>query len=1438
MERPNYIVDNLNRPAKVIYPNGKTISYIYDGAENLSKIIDSALGSITYQYDLLDRIIKVIYPNGKVISYAYDPVGNRIRTTYPNGEVVYYNYNKNNWLSEVIAGNKKTCFEYDKAGRLIKKTLPNGIIVAYTYNSAGRLIRLVTTNANNSTLFDFSYGIDAVGNYLEVNKNSGDSIKKTHFTYDPLYRLTKVKYPDGNKTKYKYDHMGNRLSMKASFISNNNKLSSYLGMALGNLEILWNKARYTYDSENRLVKGNDIEFKYDDIGNLVERRTGNKITRFEYDYENRLVKIEYPDGTYNQYTYDALGRRISKRYPDGKTVFYLYDGHNLIQEVIDKGHVIASYIYDLGIDHSISMTRNGKTYYYLYDHLGSVIALTDESGNIVVKYEYDTWGNVIKENGDIPNPFRFTGREWDEESKLYYYRARYYDPIIGRFISKDTIESNPLNAQSLNKYVYVDNNPQTNVDPFGLISATLSKFLRNSPSPPRFSVPQTPSMWQLWLQQGPFKIHTPLQGVDNFLSSLGSQLLKDGGSAMSPMISGLSKAVKLTNFIPSFFNPDPVDAFTSAVHTGTSIAGGLFGASQGAQWGAVAGFAVGNFPGAFVGSVLGGALGGMVGGQAFTHLGRFIAHSIETSGQNILNAIQSHVGGVLFDKSAEISTDLEEITGAYWDDKLGQIVLVGKKNENREELYVPRMDKDHLAVAMRAVFSGDNLGVSIDPPPGHLESGRFPSDGTKMSVRYLGSTKNTLFGAIMFEADRLLKNLSMGIDNETRKEISSNVSGFQNELDLSLQHGSERKSAWHRMWFVIEDMRLEMVVKEAADRNALTFGKATLKVKAEYISKTNEKNPGVDPIAEHFAKHFTIHYDEFAKEFPVLERLRELAKISAIVKWLKNSGKPIDLSFLNTHEFIEVPTPEDTVGITASKSKRWQEGNITHTQTYSLYGGVDFDFKYQAVRDDEEALTLKNAVQKSKPCEATLSWDFNFKGKPQRALVFPVGKTNGNYTTVHTDFTVPISDRIKLELARCYDSFNLKTSIFGYGWNLKIPYEIFIINKQKTNSPILIINKLKGKSYKHILVEDKQDYFLVNEEREEGDKTSFTYDPQKSIKRNADSGFTYKEDEFTCHFDSQGKMTSMVDKNNKGLNYTYEGNRVVRISDSYENIIRLIYDQKGRVKQAICPGQIMISYQYSPSGDLIGVSENGVNVKSYVYDAYLRLIKAMDAKEKAILRNSYDSLGRVIRKRQDTIVDPEGNQIIKTYDDTYRLIKEEDRKGNTIFYEYDKQNNLSKTNLTDKQRRTTVFEYNKDERVKRIINPLKHSVDISYDIVGNITSFVDTNKNITSLKYDENGNLLVVQDAIGNQWKQEFDHLSRFKGIVDSLGNKVEFEYIGNDNKLKSVTSSEGIMQYQYDKKGLLTKYIDPNGNSIEFIYDLKGNMIEVKDALDRKWSL
>ena len=162
-----------------------------------------------------------------------------------------------------------------------------------------------------------------------------------------------------------------------------------------------------------------------------------------------------------RYQYDALGRRVSRQGKSvGVTAKYTYDGLDVILD--DGGEGIVKYQNGLGIDNKLKMVSNGNAKYFLQDHLGSTVSLTDSSGAVVSSANYDSFGNSTN---NLTTRYQYTGREKDEFTGLMYYRARWYDANLGRFISEDPIG---FAGGDANLFGYVKNNPQNFVDATGL----------------------------------------------------------------------------------------------------------------------------------------------------------------------------------------------------------------------------------------------------------------------------------------------------------------------------------------------------------------------------------------------------------------------------------------------------------------------------------------------------------------------------------------------------------------------------------------------------------------------------------------------------------------------------------------------------------------------------------------------------------------------------------------------------------------------------------------------------------------------------------------------------------------------------------------------------------------------------------------------------------
>ena len=198
---------------------------------------------------------------------------------------------------------------------------------------------------------------------------------------------------------------------------------------------------------------------YDANGNTLSDAQGRSFT---WDFENRLTQAVNPSVGTTTFKYDPFGRRIQKSGPLG-TTNYLYDRMNLVAEIDSSGNVLARYTQRKGVDQPLAQLRSGTTSYYEQDGLGSITSLSNAAGAVAETYTYDSYGKPTASTGTLTNPFQYTGREFDTETGIYYYRARYFDPTAGRFLNQDPIRF----GGGANFYAYTRNNPVARIDPFG-----------------------------------------------------------------------------------------------------------------------------------------------------------------------------------------------------------------------------------------------------------------------------------------------------------------------------------------------------------------------------------------------------------------------------------------------------------------------------------------------------------------------------------------------------------------------------------------------------------------------------------------------------------------------------------------------------------------------------------------------------------------------------------------------------------------------------------------------------------------------------------------------------------------------------------------------------------------------------------------------------------
>ena len=475
----------------------------------------------TYTYfadQMLQSVQTTFRGNTRVVSYLYDAADNRIKVTYPDAKFVDYTFDANQRMKRVTPswiGGGFTEYTYDDAGRLDLTTLPSstGVTMDYAYDDADRLTGITNTKSGVGTISSHAYVPNPNGNRTSATDYDGVTTTTTTFDYDVLDRLTGAHYQAPlSDVIYGYDAAGNRTTQTVDLnpsITHTNDAADQLTQISGvpapnthdkngNLLRIGNDSNndFIFDNAGRLIRngpcrsdlngtgtvdGADIGIvrarfnggEGDDLYDLLQDVDSNRVINgadigiVRNDF-GRICGNSGPNTGNERNYYNGDGLRVRARtFPSSVTADhdFVWDvGAGLpviLQGTNVQSGAVTTFVYGLGL---ISTTSNaGATSYYLPDALGSTSQITDSAGAITDRYAYDVYGALRSSTVTTPNDFRFTGQQHDQNANrgLYYLRARYYDPSLGRFLSRDPI---PF----VQRYGYVGANPANLADPAGL----------------------------------------------------------------------------------------------------------------------------------------------------------------------------------------------------------------------------------------------------------------------------------------------------------------------------------------------------------------------------------------------------------------------------------------------------------------------------------------------------------------------------------------------------------------------------------------------------------------------------------------------------------------------------------------------------------------------------------------------------------------------------------------------------------------------------------------------------------------------------------------------------------------------------------------------------------------------------------------------------------
>lgn len=482
-DRVTQVTDPLNQATSVSYdgngnvtsvtlPNKTSIGATFDTRNRRITRRDAMNQSESWTYDGMGHVLTYTDRKKQQMVYSYDALERRTLTSFADGSGIQASYDVGNRLTGLLdSTNGQLGWSYDGLDRVTNAITPQGTIT-YGYDAANR--RTSMTPASQATI---NYGYDNANRLTSISQGS----ETVQFSYDNDNRRTKLTLPNGVTVSYGYDQASQLISLM--YAQGN-------GTSLGNLAYAYDAAGRrisktgslatdlaptpstqpaTFDANNRQTSFNGQALSYDANGNLTSDGTNT----YTWNARNQLTQISQGGVAELSYSYDALGRRTAKTVGNGIQAQYLYDGQNAVQEV--QSTTTNPILTGLGIDERFARNDvTGRTY-FLADALGSTIGLTDATGALREQYSYDPYGNVGLSDATtgFTNPYQYTGRETDAP-ELYYYRARYYSPTWGRFISEDPLG---FGGGQNNFYAYVGGNPVTYIDPLGLWSFTFGGYI-------------------------------------------------------------------------------------------------------------------------------------------------------------------------------------------------------------------------------------------------------------------------------------------------------------------------------------------------------------------------------------------------------------------------------------------------------------------------------------------------------------------------------------------------------------------------------------------------------------------------------------------------------------------------------------------------------------------------------------------------------------------------------------------------------------------------------------------------------------------------------------------------------------------------------------------------------------------------------------------------